>query len=129
MSITDGTITEAGLRQNINVGIQYIASWLRGTGAAAIFNLMEDAATAEISRSQVWQWLHSDKGKLADDRDVTADLYAKLVAEELDDIKALVGEENYRTGKFELASRLFDQLVKDDNFSEFLTLSAYDHLA
>jgi malate synthase len=125
--IPGGLITEAGLRQNINVGIQYLESWLRGVGAAAIYNLMEDAATAEISRAQVWQWIHKN-APLDDGRPVTLGLYQQLVPEELDKIKALVGAEAYAQGQYETARELFDQLVTQAKFAEFLTLGAYEKL-
>ena len=126
--ITGGEITEAGLRTNINVGIQYIESWLQGIGAAAIYNLMEDAATAEISRSQIWQWLHHPGAALSDGRQVSQELYRSMLPEELTNIKALHGEQRYAAGKFELASTLFDRLVTEDQFANFLTLLAYEHL-
>lgn len=121
----EGTITEAGLRKNINVGILYIESWLRGNGAAAIYNLMEDAATAEISRTQVWQWIHND-AQLADGRPITYELYRALLPSELDKIKAYVGEDKFDNGKFSEATLLFDRLVKEKEFIEFLTLPAYE---
>ncbi|MGB1242529.1 MAG: malate synthase A [Chitinophagales bacterium] len=120
-----GTITEEGLRKNINVGILYIESWLRGNGAAAIYHLMEDAATAEISRTQVWQWIHND-AKLEDGREITYELYRQFLPEELDKMKAYVGAEKYENGKFSVATDLFDRLVKDKEFIEFLTLPAYE---
>ena len=120
----EGTITEAGLRLNINVGILYIESWLQGNGAAAIYHLMEDAATAEISRTQVWQWIHSG-AKLEDNQPVTYDLYRHLLAEELDKIKAYVGTERFDKGQFSEATNLFDRLIKEREFVEFLTLPAY----
>ena len=122
-----GTITEAGLRLNINVGILYIESWLRGVGAAAIYNLMEDAATAEISRTQVWQWLHNGVS-LEDGRKITESLYETLRDEELIKIKNLVGEERFKNGKFGLATQLFNDLVLEKEYQEFLTLSAYDKI-
>jgi len=109
------------------VALQYLESWLRGTGAAGIYNLMEDAATAEISRSQVWQWIHHD-ARLADERKATAELYRKIIPEELEKIKKLVGEEFFKKGKYDVARQLFDKLVTDKNFTEFLTLIAYEHL-
>ncbi len=126
--VPGGTITEAGLRLNINVGILYLEAWLRGTGAVAIYNLMEDAATAEISRAQVWQWTHSPQVKLDDGRPIDLSLYRKLLPEELEAIKALVGPTAYAAGKFALAAELFDRLVTSDQFAEFLTLQAYDYL-
>ena len=94
-----------------------------------IYNLMEDAATAEISRTQVWQWIHHPAGVLADGRKVTADLCRALIPEELDKIKGLVGEERFTSGRYELASELFEQLATADDLGEFLTLAAYEHLA
>jgi malate synthase len=125
----EGTITENGLRMNINVSIQYIESWLRGVGCVPIFNLMEDAATAEISRSQVWQWIYSPKGILDDGRKVTIELVRQLIGEELDKIKALVGNERFAAGKYHEAANLFDQLATSPSFTEFLTLPAYDMIA
>lgn len=126
--VPGGQITEAGLRLNLNVGILYIESWLRGNGAAAIYNLMEDAATAEISRAQVWQWIHSPNGVLADGRKVTLDLYRQWLPEELEKIKALVGDETFASGRYEEATQIFDRLVTADEFTEFLTLMAYERL-
>jgi malate synthase len=126
--IPDGVITEAGLRQNVSVAIQYLESWMRGTGAVAIFNLMEDTATAEISRAQVWQWVHHPQAELDDGRQVTLDLYHSLADEEMQKIEELYGTELYRSGKFELARDLFDRLVTNDQFDQFLTLVAYDQL-
>lgn len=126
--VPGGTITEAGLRLNINVGILYLESWLRGNGAAAIYNLMEDTATAEIARAQVWQWLHSPNGVLADGRPITLELYRQILPEELEKIKALVGAETYAKGRYQEAAALFDTLVTADDFVEFLTLPAYDRL-
>ncbi|MEP7199521.1 MAG: malate synthase A [Chloroflexota bacterium] len=127
-TVPGGQLTEGGLRQNINVAIQYIEAWLRGNGAVAIDNLMEDAATAEISRAQVWQWMHHPTATLADGRRVTVELYRRVMAEEVEQIKALVGAENFAVGKFALAQQLFDQLVTAPTFTEFLTLEAYNYL-
>ncbi|RMF64689.1 MAG: malate synthase A, partial [Calditrichaeota bacterium] len=126
--IPDGEITEAGLRTNLNVGLLYMESWLRGTGAAGIYNLMEDAATAEISRSQVWQWLHHDRAKLSDGRAVTPELYRSFLSEELEQVKSLVGEPAFSAGKFQLASQLLDKIITRDEFTDFLTLVAYEYL-
>lgn len=120
-----GTITEAGVRTNINVGILYIESWLRGNGAAAIYHLMEDAATAEISRTQLWQWIH--KGATTDTgQPITYDWYRELLPQELEKIAAYVGTENYQNGRFAEATELFDRLIREPDFQEFLTLPAYD---
>jgi malate synthase len=101
---------------------------LNGVGAAALYNLMEDAATAEISRAQVWQWIHNDGVKLEDGREVNVELYKEVLPSELDKIKAYVGEERYQKGQFELAIKLFDELVTNNQFEEFLTLEAYKHI-
>lgn len=127
LEIPKGTITEKGVRKNINVGILYIESWLMGTGAAALYNLMEDAATAEISRTQVWQWL-KNKAKLDDGRIITKDLVLEWQKEELENIKEYVGADRYENGRFELATELFEELVFDENFQEFLTLKAYNYI-
>ncbi len=123
-----GTITEEGLRTNVSVGIQYIAAWLNGRGAVPINHLMEDAATAEISRAQVWQWIRHPKGILADGRKVTFELYEQIRDEELNKIKEAVGEEHYEAGKYELAARLFTESTCQDDFEEFLTIPGYQHL-
>jgi malate synthase len=126
--VPDGEITESGLRQNISVALQYLESWLRGTGAVAIYNLMEDTATAEISRAQVWQWVHHPGASLADGRVITSDLYRSMLLDELARIRNMYGNDSYNSGKFELAAQLFDKLVTDDYFTDFLTLAAYDYL-
>ena len=113
-------ITEAGLRNNISVGIQYLGAWLAGNGCVPVFNLMEDAATAEISRSQIWQWLRSLKGVLDDGRKITAELFKKLLDEELSKVKASNSE-----GKYDEAAKLFEKITLDDLYVEFLTLPAY----
>ena len=127
VKIPGATITDAGLRTNVSVGIQYLASWLRGTGAAAINNLMEDAATAEISRSQVWQWVH-DGTKLAEGPTVTRDLVAKVRDEELAKIRKTVGDTNYAQGKFDEAAELFNDVALSRDFVEFLTIPGYQRL-
>jgi malate synthase len=119
-----GSITEQGLRTNIHVGILYIESWLRGNGAAALHNLMEDAATAEISRTQVWQWLRSGS-KLADGRMIDIELYNQFLESELINIQHYVGAKNYATGRFAEAVELFNALVLREELEEFLTLPAY----
>jgi malate synthase len=120
-------ITEKGLRLNINVAIQYIGAWLVGQGAVPIFNLMEDAATAEISRSQVWQWIRSPKGKLDDGRKVTREMVAAMIPEELAKIRTLLGDD-YGAGRYDDAAAIFAALVNDDRFVEFLTLPAYERI-
>jgi malate synthase len=121
-------ITEAGLRNNISVGIQYLGAWLAGNGCVPVFNLMEDAATAEISRSQIWQWIRSQKGVLEDGRKVTRELVRKLLPEELARVRALLGAEGWAAGRYDEAARLFDQLVSSDEYVEFLTLAGYETL-
>jgi len=125
--IPGGTITDAGLRTNVSVGIQYIASWLRGTGAAAINNLMEDAATAEISRSQVWQWIHHGVS-LAEGPKVTAQLVRDVEREELAKIKSAVGDNSFAKGRYDEARGIFDDVALSTEFKEFLTIPAYNHL-
>jgi malate synthase len=117
-------ITEAGLRNNISVGIQYLGAWLAGNGCVPVFNLMEDAATAEISRSQIWQWIRSPKGVLDDGRKVTVPLVRQLLAEELPKVKTYLGDEAWRAGKYEAAAKLFDELTTGE-YVDFLTLPAY----
>jgi malate synthase len=123
-----GPITEHGLRTNVSVGVQYLEAWLRGSGAVPIFNLMEDAATAEISRAQVWQWIRHPEGRLTDGRKVTKELFRSVLHEELDKIKAIVGAQRFDGGKFKTACALFDKITTDEEFAEFLTLPGYEKL-
>jgi len=125
--IPGGTITDAGLRTNVSVGIQYIASWLRGTGAAAINNLMEDAATAEISRSQVWQWIHHGVS-LAEGPRVTPALVRDVEREELEKIKNTVGADFFANGRYEDAREIFEEVALSEEFHDFLTIAAYDQI-
>ena len=119
-------ISEQGLRNNISVGVQYLGAWLAGNGCVPVFNLMEDAATAEISRSQIWQWIRSPKGVLDDGRKVTKPLVRQLLAEELTRIRKLRGQEGRGTGKYDDAARLFEAITTRDDYAEFLTLPAYE---
>jgi malate synthase len=123
---TPGGITEAGLRNNISVGLQYLANWLAGNGAVAIFNLMEDAATAEIARSQVWQWLHNDVS-LAEGPVITADLVQRLIGEELAKIREQYGDA-FDEAKFDEATALFKAVALADDYAEFLTIPAYERM-
>jgi malate synthase len=123
----EAPITENGLRLNVNVAIQYIGAWLAGHGAVPIFNLMEDAATAEISRSQVWQWIRSPKGVLDDGRKVTKAMVAAMIPQELQKIRDLLGPA-YGHGKYDDAATIFAGLVDNDTFVEFLTLPAYERV-
>ena len=125
LTVPTGTITEAGLRQNLNVGIGYIEAWLRGTGCVPLYNLMEDAATAEISRAQIWQWVRHG-AKLDDGRLIDAALCTAVLDEELAKLRAAAGEEAYRGGRYEDAANLFRELIQPPSFAEFLTLPAYD---
>ncbi|HXF66818.1 MAG TPA: malate synthase A [Burkholderiales bacterium] len=121
-------ITEAGLRNNVSVGIQYLGAWLAGNGCVPVFNLMEDAATAEIARSQVWQWIRSPKGVLEDGRRITRQQVRKLVSEELARVRTLLGEADWKAGRYEEGAALFERLTTDEDFVEFLTLPAYELL-
>jgi malate synthase len=125
----EGPITMDGFRNNISVGVQYLAAWLAGRGAVPVFNLMEDAATAEISRAQVWQWIHHPKGILEDGTEVTEDLFNQTLDEELEKIKNdIVGPERWEQDEFGNASELFARISTDDEFVEFLTLPGYEYL-
>jgi malate synthase len=127
LEIPRGTITEAGIRANINVGILYLESWLRGNGAAAIHHLMEDAATAEISRTQLWQWLHN-RVKLDDGRIFDQSLYEELRDDEIENIQSFAGSEGYQKGKYVEAICIFNRLVVLPEFQEFLTIPAYNSI-
>jgi malate synthase len=123
---TPGGVTEAGLRNNISVGLQYLATWLGGNGAVAIFNLMEDAATAEISRSQVWQWIHNDV-ILDDGPLVTKDVVERMIDEELVKIREAAGD-SFDAARYGQAVALFTEVALADSFAEFLTLPAYERM-
>jgi malate synthase len=124
LAVHEGTRTEAGLRENIRVGVQYIEAWLRGRGAVPLYNLMEDAATAEISRTQIWQQLHF-RATLEDGQKVTAELFEKCLREEMERVKGELGEKNYAVGRFPEAIELFRSLSTAATLSPFLTLPAY----
>ena len=125
--IEGGTITESGVRTNVSVGIRYMAAWLTGTGAAAIDNLMEDAATAEISRSQIWQWVRHG-ARLDNGAVVTPPMVKEIASEELSRIRAAVGNDLYQAGRFDRAWQIFSEVALEDEFVEFLTLPAYRDL-
>jgi len=127
LELPKGTVTENGLRKNINVGILYVESWLMGVGAAALYNLMEDAATAEISRTQLWLWLHKQV-ILENGNQCTKSFYELLIKDELLKIKEYVGENRFQSGKFELATQLFSTMIFNEKLDEFLTLEAYEYL-
>jgi len=122
-----GAVTEGGLRSNVSVALQYVEAWLRGNGAVAINNLMEDAATAEISRSQVWQWIHNGV-KLPDGTEITADLVGTIEDEELAKIRAAIGDQAWAAGRFDEARKLFERVALADDFPDFLTTAAYDSI-
>ncbi|MDQ6730412.1 MAG: malate synthase A [Actinomycetota bacterium] len=127
LAATPGSITEAGLRTDVNVGFQYISFWLGGRGAAAINSLMEDAATAEISRSQIWQWIHHGAA-LQDGRTVTAELVRQVLDEEMDKIHAEVGDAVWKQGQPERTREVFERVALAEELEEFLTLIAYEYL-
>jgi malate synthase len=121
----EGPITEEGVRNNISVGIQYLGAWLAGNGCVPVFNLMEDAATAEISRSQVWQWIRSPKGALDDGRKVTAELVRELSKQELEKVKQSVGGD---TKPYDRAAEIFEEMSTSEQFTDFLTLPLYEEI-
>jgi malate synthase len=122
-----GAVTEAGLRTNISVGVQYLEAWLRGSGAVGINNMMEDAATAEISRSQVWQWLHNNI-TMDDGQMVSRQLVEELIAVEIASIRDRVGDAAFALGRWGDARDLFTDLALAEDFAEFLTLPAYERM-
>lgn len=127
LKVPAGEITEKGLRTNINVGVLYLESWLRGSGCVPLYNLMEDAATAEISRAQVWQWIRHG-ARLSDGRVVTRELVSSVMAEEINRIRASVGAETYSAGRYEPAAKLFIEMMTRDDFAEFMPSMAYEFL-
>jgi malate synthase len=127
LAATPGEITEAGLRTDVSVGFQYISFWLGGRGAAAINSMMEDAATAEISRSQIWQWIHHGR-QLQDGRTVTPELVRGILDEETARIRAEVGEDTWAAGRPDDTREIFERVALSDELYEFLTLEAYEYL-
>ena len=127
LKVPEGTMTEEGFRSNLRIGIQYLEAWLGGLGCVPLYSLMEDAATAEISRAQVWQWMRYG-AKLTNGQIVTSGLYDTLLPQELKIIQNEIGSDRYQAGHFDQGVKLFSQMSKDNNFSEFLTLPAYDLL-
>jgi malate synthase len=125
LAVPKGTISEAGLRQNLNVGVGYIEAWLRGSGCVPLYHLMEDAATAEISRAQIWQWIRHG-ARLDDRRTIDAALCRTILDEETGKLRELAGEAAYRHGRYADAARLFRELIEAPEFPEFLTIPAYD---
>jgi malate synthase len=127
LQVPAGTRTEAGLRHNIRVGVQYIEAWLGGLGCVPLYNLMEDAATAEISRSQVWQWIHH-RATLDDGQPLTPERFRAALGEEMAGLRRALGEARFDGGRFEEARALFERLSTSESFEEFLTLPAYELL-
>ena len=125
LAIPEGTISEAGLRNNIEVSLRYMAAWLTGLGCVPINNLMEDAATAEIARAQVWQWIRHPKGVLVDGRRITLAMFRSILSEEVAGISRQLDAAAFASGKFEAAAKLLDEITASEEFSEFLTLVAY----
>jgi malate synthase len=125
LRVPEGAVTEAGLRQNVAVGLGYVEAWLRGIGCVPLFNLMEDAATAEISRAQLWQWVHHG-ASLQDGRAVTAELCDRVIDEELERAKSAVDKERYNA--YENAAFLMRELIKEPKFTDFLTVPAYNRV-
>jgi malate synthase len=128
LAVPQGEITPQGLRTNVAVGVRYLEAWLRGNGCVPIFNLMEDAATAEISRAQIWQWIRHRAGRFADGTKITPELVASVLQQELVDLRASLGEEAYARSKFDAAGELFLSISTAPDFVDFLTLPAYDLL-
>lgn len=128
LEVPKGTLTEEGLRTNIRVGIQYLEAWLGGLGCVPLYNLMEDAATAEISRAQVWQWVHNPRGILEGGRKATLDLVREVSREEMERIRKERGDQRFNSGHFADAARMFDEFVANEKLDEFLTLKAYERL-
>jgi malate synthase len=127
LKVPEGNITDQGLKMNVDVGIQYLESWLRGSGCVPIYNLMEDAATAEISRTQVWQWLHNGKN-LSDGRTVTDALIRDTIKSQLEHIKSGIGDKRFDAGKFPQAAQLFEEMMLSPECKDFLTSEAYRYI-
>jgi malate synthase len=128
LQVPQGTITEAGMRNNVSVALQYMAAWLSGNGCVPIYNLMEDAATAEISRAQVWQWIRDPGGVLTDGRKVTAELFRTMLGDERTRLRAALGEAAYAAGNFDRAAVLLDGITTAEAFESFLTTVGYRDL-
>jgi malate synthase len=128
LQVPRGEITARGLSHNIDVGIQYMAAWLAGNGCVPIYNLMEDAATAEISRAQIWQWVHQPNGVLSDGRKITSELVRRVFQEQIAKLRETLGAEAFAAGKFNAARKLIEEIVLKDEFTEFMTLAGYEFL-
>jgi malate synthase len=128
LAVPEGPITADGLRVNVAVGVRYLESWLRGNGCVPIFNLMEDAATAEISRAQIWQWIHHPRGRLSDGQNISVPVVRQVLAQELSALRNSLGARNYADTKFDEAGELFLSVSTPEEFVDFLTLPAYERL-
>jgi len=128
LTVPQGQITERGLLQNIDVGIQYMAAWLGGLGCVPLYHLMEDAATAEISRAQLWQWVHHPNAVLSDGREVTEELCRRLFSEQMNKLRETMPPEQFERGYYNLSRDLIEQIVLGDEFTEFMTLVGYEYL-
>ena len=129
LTMPQGQITEQGLAQNVDVGIQYMAAWLGGNGCVPIYNLMEDSATAEISRAQLWQWVHHPNASLSDGRKITAEMVHAVFDEQMAKLQQAVGRERFLQGDYRPARDVIERIVLRDEFTEFMTLVGYEHLA
>ena len=129
LRVPEGTITAAGLRTNVEVGLRYLEAWLRGSGCVPLHHLMEDAATAEICRTQIWQWIHHPEARLADGTVIDAALFRIMLTEELAALRAGQGPAGWEQSEFPVAARLYEQLILNPELVDFLTLPAYAHLA
>ena len=128
LTVPTGEITAAGLLNNVSVSVQYLAAWLGGNGCVPINHLMEDAATAEIARAQIWQWIHHPKGILADGRRVTIELFRALLQNELERLAALIGAQKFAHSHFRAAAAILDAMTSAAACADFLTLAAYPQL-
>jgi malate synthase len=128
LAVPEGTITSRGLMDNVSAALRYTESWLSGQGAVPLYNLMEDAATAEIARAQLWQWCHFPGGKLDDGRKVSVEHVRELIAHELEGIRLQFGTEHFAARKYRLAAQLLERMVAAELLPDFLTLEAYDYL-
>jgi malate synthase len=129
LAVPTGSITAQGFRANVNIGLLYLEAWLRGSGCVPLYNLMEDAATAEISRAQIWQWIRHDRGKFEDGTRITLSLFESALDQELNELRKTSGSSRFGAGQFENAAKILRDITRNDDFTEFLTLPAYEYLA
>jgi len=128
LQVPGGEITIQGLMSNVSAALRYTEAWLGGQGAVPLYNLMEDAATAEIARAQLWQWIHFPGGVLADKRKVTVELFRRVLAHELEEVRVRFGDDHFSARKYTLAAEILDKIITDEELPEFLTLEAYTYL-